>query len=106
MHIVSGDLSVGEGVYEALRRDIIFGRLDPSAKLKLEGLRKRYNASVATIREALSRLVMEGFVETEGQRGFFVAAMSEAGLREIADLRVLLEGHALKLSFEAGDTEW
>jgi len=32
--------------------------------------------------------------------------MSDAHLREIADLRILLEGHALRLSFAAGDTEW
>jgi DNA-binding GntR family transcriptional regulator len=99
-------LTVGAGVYEALRRDIIFGRLQPSAKLRLDTLKSGYGASVATIREALNRLVMEGFVATEGQRGFFVAPMSGAELREIADLRIMLESHALKLSFEAGDTEW
>lgn len=106
MHSVSKELSVGDGVYEALRRDIIFGRLVPSDKLKLENLKSGYNASIATIREALNKLVIEGFVVTEGQRGFFTAPMSSAELREIADLRILLECHALKLSFEAGDTEW
>jgi DNA-binding GntR family transcriptional regulator len=103
---VSGERSVGETVYEALRHDIIFGQLSPSAKLKLDRLRLDYTASVATIREALNRLVTEGFVTTEGQRGFFVASISAEELREIADMRVLLECHALKLSFEAGDTEW
>ncbi|MGB5557909.1 MAG: GntR family transcriptional regulator [Paracoccaceae bacterium] len=103
---MSQELSVGDSVYEALRRDIIFGRLAPSAKLKLDQLKADYSASIATIREALNRLVTEGFVVTEGQRGFFVGPMSAAGLREIADLRILLECHALKLSFEAGDTEW
>lgn len=106
MHTLSSDLSVGMGVYETLRRDIIFGRLHPSDKLKLEKLKAGYGASVATIREALNRLVTEGFVVTEGQRGFFVAPMSGDELREIADLRIMLESHALKLSFEAGDTDW
>lgn len=106
MHIVSGEMTVGEGVYEALRHDIIFGQLSPSDKLKLDNLKSAYNASVATIREALNRLVTEGFVVTEGQRGFFVAPISGPELREIADLRILLECHALRLSFEAGDTEW
>ncbi len=106
MHILSGDMTVGEGVYEALRQDIIFGRLSPSDKLKLDSLKSSYKASVATIREALNRLVTEGFVVTEGQRGFFVAPISGPELREIADLRILLECHALRLSFEAGDTEW
>lgn len=106
MHSLTGERSVGESVYEALRRDIIFGRLGPAEKLKLEKLRSTYSASITTIREALNRLVTEGFVVTEGQRGFFVAPMSPAELREIADLRILLESHALKLSFSAGDTEW
>jgi len=106
MHIKSDDLSVGEGVYEALRRDIIFGRLAPSEKLKLDTLKSDYGASIATIREALNRLATEGFVTTQEQRGFHVAPMSASELREIADLRILLECHALKLSFEAGDTEW
>ncbi len=106
LHNVSHELSVGDSVYEALRHDIIFGRLAPSAKLKLDRLKADYSVSIATLREALNRLVTEGFVKTEGQRGFFVAPMSAAGLREIADLRILLECHALKLSFEAGDTEW
>ena len=99
-------LSVGAGTYEAIRHDIIFGRLRPGAKLRLERLRAEYGAGVSTIREALNRLASEGFVVAEGQRGFAAAPMSAEDLREIADLRILVECHALKLSIEAGDTEW
>ena len=106
MREFEADLPVGVGVYEALRRDIVFGRLRSSQKLKLDTLRRDYGASIATLREALNRLASEGFVQTEGQRGFFVADMSRDGLREIADLRILLECHALQLSFEAGDMDW
>jgi DNA-binding GntR family transcriptional regulator len=102
----SAELSVGAGTYEAIRHDIIFGRLGPGAKLRLERLRADYGAGLSTIREALNRLASEGFVVAEGQRGFAVAPMSDEDLREIADLRVLVECHALKLSIEAGDTEW
>lgn len=98
--------SVGDDVYVTLRRDIIFGRIEAGAKLKLGALKAKYDASVSTIREILNRLASEGLVTSEGQRGFFVAPMSEHGLREIADLRTLLEGHALKLSLAHGDTEW
>jgi len=98
--------SVGEDLYATLRHDIIFGAIQAGAKLNLNALKEKYGASVSTIREILNRLTSEGFVATEGQRGFFVAPMSLKGLREIADLRTLLEGHALKLSLESGDTEW
>lgn len=96
----------GETVYQSLRADIIMGRLKPGQKLKLEGLRDGYNAGTSTLREALSRLAADGFVRAEGQRGFEVAPISEAGLREIAALRLLLEEHALARSFEAGTLDW
>jgi DNA-binding GntR family transcriptional regulator len=42
----------------------------------------------------------------EGQKGFEVAPVSIANLREIAALRQLLEGNALEQSFRAGNMEW
>lgn len=98
--------SVGEQVYGALRQDIIFGRLPPGQRLRLEALRKRYDASVTTLREILSRLTSEGFVTAEGQRGFEVTSVSAVDLREIAELRIMLESHALAKSFESGDLDW
>ena len=38
--------------------------------------------------------------------GFFVTPVSREDLIEIANLRVLLECHALRLSIEKGDTDW
>lgn len=102
----AGPDRVGEGAYGALRHDIIFGRLKAGASLRLEALREEYGVGISTLREALARLTAEGFVETGGQRGFSVAAMSERDLCEIADLRALIEGHALAQSIRAGDTEW
>ena len=63
---------------------------DPS-KLKLDGLRERYQASMSTLRETLNRLASEGFVLAEEQRGFFVAPVSKEDLSEVAELRILLE---------------
>ena len=98
--------SVSEKAYRQIRTDIIFGKLVPNEKLKLDRLREDYGASVGTLRELLSRLVSEGLVVAEGQRGFEVAAVSAENLREIAGLRLLLESHALKQSFRAGDIDW
>ena len=92
--------------YDLLKKDIIFGKLKPSSKLKLDGLKNNYNASLSTIRETLNRLASEGFVVAEEQRGFFVNSFSRNDLIEIANLRVLLECHAIKLSIERGDTDW
>ncbi len=98
--------TVGLSTYEAIRHDVIFGKLAPNTKLKLDAMKAAYGASIPTLRETLNRLASEGFVVAEEQRGFYVAPVSEADLREIADLRMLLECSALKLSIEKGDTEW
>jgi DNA-binding GntR family transcriptional regulator len=98
--------SIGENAYRRMRSDIIFGRLKPGQKLKLDKLKAVYGPSVSTLREILNRLSSEGLVLAEGQRGFEVSGVSVGNLREIADLRLLLEGHALAQSFAAGDMEW
>lgn len=98
--------TTSELTYRRIRSDIIFGRLSPGQKLRLEKLRERYETSVSTLREVLYRLLSEGLVDAEGQRGFEVAPISAANFREVADMRNLLEGHALRESFAAGDMDW
>ncbi len=92
--------------YEKMRSDIIFGLLAPGSRLRMEELRTRYGVSVPTLREVLSRLASEGLAVAEDQRGFAVAPISDANLRELAALRTLIELHALERSFQVGDLEW
>jgi DNA-binding GntR family transcriptional regulator len=103
---ISASETAGEAAYKRIRADILFGRLAPGRKLKLELLRKDYQTSVSTLREILSRLASEKLVVAEGQRGFEVAPISAQNLKEIAALRQLLEKHALEQSFAQGDIEW
>jgi len=98
--------TVGEATYQRLREDIIACRLLPGHKLRLEALRERYDAGVSTLREILNRLASESLVVAEGQKGFAVAPVTRQDLKEIADLRLLLESHALGLSLANGDLEW
>jgi DNA-binding GntR family transcriptional regulator len=99
-------ITIAESTYRRIRTDIIFGRLAPDEKLKLDTLKDRYGASVSTLREILNRLTSEGLVVAEGQRGFEVAPVSPENLREISALRHLLESTALELSFAAGGIDW
>jgi DNA-binding GntR family transcriptional regulator len=98
--------SAGERAYRHIRRDILFGRLAPAQKLKLDGLKESYGVSISTLRELLSRLTSEGLIVAEGARGFEVAPISPENLKEVANLRQLLECHAMALSFATGDMEW
>lgn len=98
--------TVAESCYRRIRSDIIFDRLHPGQKLKLDSLKDAYGTSISTLREILNRLSADGLVLAEGQRGFEVAPVSASNLQEIAALRLLLETHALSRSMADGDTEW
>jgi DNA-binding GntR family transcriptional regulator len=98
--------TIADRAYDRIRSDIIFARLVPGTRLRLEPMAETYGASVSTLREILSRLSSEGLVVAEGQRGFQVAPVSAEGFRDVAAMRLLLESYAIPLSFSAGDLEW
>lgn len=100
------DGKVGDTALALIRSDIVFGRLRPDQRLTLDKLRAGYGVSVSTLREVLSRLAAEYLVVTEGNKGFRVAPVCDSDLRDIADLRLVLERHALALSFQKGDLDW
>jgi DNA-binding GntR family transcriptional regulator len=98
--------TVAGDAYRRIRTDIVLARLEPGQRLKLERLREAYGVSVSTLREILNRLSAEGLVSAEERRGFEVAPVSAANLKELADMRLLLEGHAMEASFAQADVEW
>ena len=99
-------LSVTENVFKKIKYDIVFGNLKPNQKLKLNSLQKEYNVSISILREVLNRLCGDGFIIYKVQKGFFVSPISKQDLYEIADLRIMLETHALEISIKNKDYEW
>jgi len=102
----SDTTTVGEVAYRRIRSDIVLGRLTPGRRLRLERMKEAYGTSISTLRELFNRLATEGLLVAEGSRGFQVTAVSSANLREVASMRLLLESHGLKESFQRGDLEW
>ncbi|MBR0706245.1 GntR family transcriptional regulator [Bradyrhizobium liaoningense] len=93
-------------VLHRMRADIISCTLKPGAKLRFEGLRDIYAVSFSTLREALSRLVAEGLVVAEDQRGFVVAPVSIDDLTDLTYVRVLVERECVALAIKHGDDDW
>ena len=89
-----------------LRRDIITGVFAPASKLRIDELRNNYEIGASPLREALSRLVSDGLVTAQGQRGFRVAPVSKADIRDITDTRKLLEHAVLRQSLAHGGSDW
>jgi DNA-binding GntR family transcriptional regulator len=93
-------------VYHQLRADLLAGRLRPGEKLRAEGLRKRFKIGSSPIREALNRLLSEGFVSLEDQKGFRVAPVTEQELQELVMARSWIDGVAITQSIERFDVQW
>lgn len=82
------------------------GRYSPGAKVRLEDIRQSFGVSWSPIREAITRLVSEGLMVADTQKGYRVAPASRAELKETIRLRVMLESLALRLSIALGDDAW
>ncbi len=98
--------SLATQAFERLRTDILGGQLRPEMRLRIQALSARYGIGATAIREALSRLVTDGFVELEDQRGFCVASVSRGELMDLTRTRIEVESLALRSAIADGDLEW
>jgi len=89
-----------------LRQAILRGELAPGARINLDRLRERHDISISPLREAVARLVADGLVTFEDQRGYRVAPVSMANLDEVTELRAECEVIALGASIGRGDLDW
>src|SRR5918993_5038596 len=78
-------------LHDLIREDIVEGRLKPEERLVVADLAKRYVTSSNPVREALHQLQGEGIVVISRNRGARVRAVDEEFVRNIFDIRALIE---------------
>lgn len=81
---------------EGLRRAMVEGELRPGDRIGQEDIAERLGVSLAPVREALAVLEQEGQVTYRPRRGYFVAELDLDEVREIYQLRALLEERAAR----------
>jgi DNA-binding GntR family transcriptional regulator len=84
--------------YAAIYQALTLGRLRPGEHLAEERLAREIGVSRTPVREALRRLSAEGFVEFMPNQGGKVPSLSFDDIREIFDLRVILESYGASLA--------
>ena len=89
-----------------LREAIVSGALPAGSKINLDRARVELGVSLSPLREALARLISDGLVEFEDNRGYRVAAVAIANLEEITALREEFETFALREAIRLGDIGW
>ena len=88
---VGGPVTRAEWAEDNLRKAILEGVLEPGERLNINDLTERWSVSPTPLREALQRLAQQGLVTIAPQRGTFVTMLTEQDLREVYEIREMLE---------------
>ena len=83
-------------IYVELRRLIIMRHLKPGERLDVEALATQYKTSVTPVRDALRMLSQDGLVNIKPRSGYFVKRTTLKQLRDLLDLRHILEVSAVE----------
>ena len=90
--------TIVDTIYQALSQRIIQGDLPADEKLRQDHIAKEFNASHVPVREALLRLEAHGLAKSQPRKGMRVTALDPAEVREIVEMRVVLEVMALRIA--------
>lgn len=94
-------------IAESLRDEILRGEIPPGQPLRQEELAERFGVSRLPVRDALMRLEAQGLVHVFPNRGAFVISLSPDEVREIYEMRILLEGDLLERAVpRMSDDDW
>ena len=85
-------------VYEALRQMAADFAFMPDQRINESELSKKLGASRTPLREALNRLVAEGFLTFQNNRGFFCRSLTPKYILDLYEARVGVECEALRLA--------
>jgi DNA-binding GntR family transcriptional regulator len=85
-----------EIIADAMRRAIVLGDLPASLRLDEPALARKFGVSRVPVREALVRLEHEGLVRLEPHRGAFIIGLTEQDVRDLYELRQLIERRAVR----------
>ncbi|MGC8826343.1 MAG: GntR family transcriptional regulator [Anaerolineae bacterium] len=91
--------------YRAIKEKIITLQLAPGSVIQDAELMEELGIGRTPIREALKLLEAEKLVVTVPRRGIFVASISITDLQQVIEVRLELEGLALRLACERANSE-
>ncbi len=93
-----GTRSLTEGIYEALRQEILRCTLKPGTDLSEAELALRFGVSKTPVREALAALRLDGLIRTFPRRGYQVSPITLGDITELFDVRTILEAGVVELA--------
>lgn len=93
-------LNAADSAYLALRDDILAGVLKPDDRLTEVTLADRLNMSRTPVREAVKRLLIEGFLTRAPGEGLRVTGLEPDEVQQIFQIRLKLESYGARRAAE------
>ncbi len=87
-------LSLSDQLVDAIKEKIVNNEYAPGSVLQIDVLAAEHDVSTTPVREALLRLMGEGFVSFMRNKGAIVADIDDAVISDVYEYRSLLEEHA------------
>lgn len=85
---------LSERVYHALKEAILCCDFAPGDHVNESDLAQWHGVSRTPVREALNRLMQEGFVEVVPRKGYKITPITVRDVQETFSMRIILEGEA------------
>lgn len=101
----SKTISRTENVYRYIREKIIYGDLPPGELLNEGDLAQQLKVSKTPVREALNGLKHDGLIEVIPYKGYFVRNLSIKEIRELFEIRIIIESKGVELATLRGTDE-
>jgi DNA-binding GntR family transcriptional regulator len=95
--------STPELIADRLRAEILSGAFQPDAQLSEVALATQLKVSRGPIREAMQRLIQEGLLRAERNRGVFVVELDHVDARDVYLARSAVERTAAEIVTRAAD---
>ena len=92
--------SLGEHVFESLKRAIINGNITAGEWLVESHIAETLGISRTPVREAIHKLEREELIERQPRGGFTVLSLNRKDIEETFGIRSMLEGYAARLAAE------
>lgn len=103
--LTSKPIKTGPRVYAEIRRMAMDYRFKPNERINEVELAARLNVSRSPIREALQRLVTEGLITFQTNRGFFCRGFDVEEVVNLSDVRIVLEERSVRLAIQRATDE-
>lgn len=98
--VIKDTKTIRKRIYEHLREQLLNGEIAPPEHLIEAKIAKELGTSRTPVREALHSLELEGLIESIPRVGYVVKPISEEEVEEICEIRMAIEGVAVRWAME------